>query len=94
MDDKIIICRCEDITLGEIRNMLKQGIVTPEEIKRLTRCGMGPCQGRTCRPHLLGEIARELGVKVEELSAPSFRQPTEPIIMEAILRGNKNAQDS
>ncbi|WP_369294201.1 (2Fe-2S)-binding protein, partial [Klebsiella pneumoniae] len=49
MDDDTIICRCEDITWGEINKQLDKGYTTLDEIKRLTRAGMGPCQGKTCR---------------------------------------------
>ncbi|HON43695.1 MAG TPA: (2Fe-2S)-binding protein, partial [Bacillota bacterium] len=48
-DDNIVICRCEDITLSEIRDLIAQGYHTIDEIKRVSRAGMGPCQGRTCR---------------------------------------------
>ncbi len=44
MDDDTIICRCEDITWGEIRKQLDKGYTTLDEIKRITRAGMGPCQ--------------------------------------------------
>ena len=48
--DEIIICRCEDVTLSEVRELIQQGYTTLEEIKRVARCGMGPCQGKTCGP--------------------------------------------
>ncbi len=44
-DDRTIICRCEDITLGQIR-----GHSSWREAKLQSRCGMGPCQGRVCGP--------------------------------------------
>ena len=47
-DDDIIVCRCEDVTLGEIRRAIAEGATTIDEIRRITRAGMGPCQGRTC----------------------------------------------
>ena len=45
MDENTIICRCSDVTLKEIRELIKDGYVTFDEIKRITRAGMGPCQG-------------------------------------------------
>ncbi|HEY3425240.1 MAG TPA: (2Fe-2S)-binding protein, partial [Negativicutes bacterium] len=47
MSDATIICRCEDLTVDEIRTLIANGSHTIEEIKRSCRCGMGPCQGRT-----------------------------------------------
>ena len=48
LDEDIIICRCEDIKLSEIRQSIADGNLSSEEIKRSCRCGMGPCQGRVC----------------------------------------------
>jgi NAD(P)H-nitrite reductase large subunit len=44
-----IICRCEGVRLGQIQATIKRsGVKTVNQIKKLTRAGMGPCQGRTC----------------------------------------------
>jgi NAD(P)H-nitrite reductase large subunit len=48
---KIIVCRCENITLGDIQDALgNQQVQSINQLKKLTRAGMGPCQGRTCSP--------------------------------------------
>jgi bacterioferritin-associated ferredoxin len=44
----IIICRCEDVTLQQIDDAIDRGYHTYEDLKRLLRIGMGPCQGNTC----------------------------------------------
>ena len=49
-DKDIIICRCEEITKGEIIQAIRDGATTVDGIKRMTRAGKGLCQGRTCRP--------------------------------------------
>ena len=47
--ETVIICRCEGITLGQIQSAIHQSDVkTVNQLKKLTRAGMGPCQGRTC----------------------------------------------
>lgn len=46
--DETIVCRCEEITAGEIRALAKVGQPGPNQIKAATRAGMGPCQGRQC----------------------------------------------
>ena len=56
-EEATIICRCEDISLEEIRAIINRGVTDPEQIKRILRCGMGPCQGRTCSTLIAGEIA-------------------------------------
>ena len=86
----IIICRCEDITLGEIREQIAQGKHTLEEIKRACRSGMGPCQGRTCAPLIVNEIAKATGKPVAEIPLPTFRPSTSPIKMASLLGGDKH----
>lgn len=88
MKDEVIICRCEDITWGEIRQALDKGYTTLDEIKRITRAGMGRCQGRTCQRILLNEIARYCNKKIEELQVPTFRPPTKPVKL-GTLAGDK-----
>jgi len=47
--DDLIICRCESIRLGQIQaSILRSGAQTVNQVKKLTRAGMGLCQGRTC----------------------------------------------
>ncbi len=78
-EEEIIICRCEDITLADIRCMLQAGVDDVEEMKRLLRCGMGPCQGRTCRPLIMQEVASHRGVDLEDMKVPVFRPPFIPV---------------
>lgn len=85
-----LVCRCEDVTLKEIRDLIAEGYTTAEEIKRITRCGMGPCQGRTCRELLLNELARALGGKVDKMAPTRYRPPTKPIRLGGIIEGDVN----
>lgn len=48
--DKLIICRCEEVTLGDLKETAKKYNTTARELKLRTRAGMGYCGGRTCRP--------------------------------------------
>ena len=89
-DDNTIICRCEDITLGEIRALIAQGYTTIDEIKRVSRAGMGQCQGRTCRQLIAREIAQALGITVEQVELPQFRPPTRQIVLSTIVEGEGN----
>lgn len=72
-DDNIILCRCEDVTLGDVRAMLAAGYVTVEDLKRQLRIGMGPCQGTTCGPLLQREIATFLSKRVEDVPVATAR---------------------
>lgn len=91
-EERVVICRCEDVTLGEIRRLIGEGVHTLDEIKRLTRAGMGLCQGRTCRHLILQEVSRLTRVPVEELTLPTFRPPTRPVKLGVIARAAAGAR--
>ncbi|MEG6615542.1 (2Fe-2S)-binding protein [Peptococcaceae bacterium 1198_IL3148] len=88
--DVNIVCRCEDITLEEIRAYLKQGITDLEMLKRLLRVGMGPCQGRTCTPIIIREIAAATGKPVEDIMPTTFRPPTTPVKLGVLAAGGED----
>ena len=82
MDDKNrILCRCEDLPREAILDCIKAGYCTIDEIKRVTRAGMGPCQGRTCRMLIAQELSSYYGIPMEEVLMTTFRPPTKPIRM-------------
>lgn len=85
--DNTIICRCEGITLGEIRQLISEGYTTIDEIKRISRAGMGPCQGRTCRHLIMQEIRNATGQNMEDMLMPTFRQPTKPVKLGLFVGG-------
>ncbi len=74
--DNTIICRCEDVTMGEIRKAVEEGFVSTRGIKGATRVGMGNCQGRTCFPIVMEFLRSYKGVKPE---AVSIRPPIKPV---------------
>lgn len=87
MDENTIICRCSDITLKEVRDLIKAGYTTVEEIKRVSRAGMGPCQGRTCSQLILREISVYTGKDISELEICTSRPPVKGIKLEQIALG-------
>lgn len=77
IDDETIICRCERVTAGEIRELLKNGIEDLNQLKAI-RVGMGACGGRTCY-ELVIRLLRSEGIQIPE-------QPkTRPIYTETLL---------
>jgi len=79
MEDDLIICRCEEVTREEISEVIRQGAQTADEVKRLTRAGMGLCQGKSCRRLINRIIAEETGKDIAEISSSSYRPPVRPI---------------
>ncbi len=88
--DKVIVCRCEDITLGEIRELINKGYTTIDEIKRVSRCGFGPCQGKTCMQLLLTELTQQKGKDIKEIKMPTHRPPTRNIELGVLARGEED----
>lgn len=89
-DDDMIICRCEEITKGEIRKAVHDGMFTIAEIRRYLRTGMGLCQGQTCGRLVKGIVARELKVAPTELEPALSRAPMRPIEMEILAKDGGN----
>ncbi|WP_373481849.1 (2Fe-2S)-binding protein [Acetobacterium sp.] len=83
-DDAIIICRCEEITKGEIRQAIHDGMFTVNEIRRYLRAGMGLCQGQTCGKLVKNLIARELNVIPDQLDPATSRSPMRPVEMKVL----------
>ncbi len=73
--EKIIVCRCADVSLKEINDLLDQGITDMDDIKRLSRAGMGQCQGKTCRNLIMGMVARKKSVSIDEVKESRYRPP-------------------
>ncbi|MEN8097638.1 MAG: FAD-dependent oxidoreductase [Chloroflexota bacterium] len=65
--DETIVCRCERVTLQEIKDLIAAGSRDINEIKGLTRAGMGACGGKTCQP-LIQRAFRELGISPDEVT--------------------------
>ncbi len=71
-DDDIIICRCERVSVGEIRKWIRYGVRDFNELKALTKAGMGACGGKTCTP-LINRIFREEGVSDDQINQGTNR---------------------
>ena len=85
-DDDMLVCRCEEVSKGEIRKAVHAGMFTIEEIRRVLRCGMGLCQGQTCSRLVKSIVARELKVSPAELEPAVSRAPMRPMEMEVLGR--------
>jgi len=83
-DDNMIICRCEEITKGEIRKAVHDGMFTLQEVRKYLRTGMGLCQGQTCGKLVKRIISIELGISPLELESAVSRAPMRPIEMRVL----------
>jgi NADPH-dependent 2,4-dienoyl-CoA reductase/sulfur reductase-like enzyme len=84
-DDETMLCRCEEITVGEARVAIREGATSPNEVKAWTRTGMGRCQGRLCGPSLGHVIAHATGTSIADLGVFTQRPPTKPVPLGALI---------
>ncbi|MGH7046897.1 MAG: NAD(P)/FAD-dependent oxidoreductase [Stellaceae bacterium] len=83
-DDETIVCRCEDVSVGRVRQAARLGASGPNQLKAFTRCGMGPCQGRICGPIATAVIAETVGKPIAEIDSGRPRAPFKPITLGAL----------
>lgn len=77
--DDVTICRCEEITAGQIRAVARAGCQGPNQAKAYLRAGMGPCQGRVCGP-LVTDLMAEVHAKPPvQIGAYRNRPPFKPL---------------
>ncbi len=86
----IIICRCEDVSLEDLHNVLEEGYTTFEDIKRILRVGMGPCQGNSCGLLVQREIAKFLKVPLKEVKIHTVRPLITGVKMKSIVENFEN----
>jgi len=67
IEDDTIVCRCERVTAREIRELIRKGYRDFNEIKAVTRAGMGACGGKTCTALIL-RLFREEAIPLEEVT--------------------------
>lgn len=88
-EDDALVCACEDVTAGDLRSLRPPrylasagpeaglgalGALNQDQVKRLTRAGMGPCQGRRCRDSVHALLSRDAPAPMA-----SFRAPLRPL---------------
>ena len=90
--DDAIVCRCERITAGEIKDAIRDGVRDMNQLKALTRAGMGSCGSKTCRP-MIWRIFKEEGIELASVTDRVDR----PLFVEVpigVLAGVHQVSDS
>jgi NAD(P)H-nitrite reductase large subunit len=78
-DWDLIICRCEEVTRGDILTAINEGARTVEEVKRRTRAGMGLCQSKTCYRSVRAILSEVTGQPQSEILPFTTRPPLRPM---------------
>ncbi len=79
VENEVVVCRCEEILLKDIKSAVENGCMGPNQLKSFTRCGMGPCQGRQCGNTVTELMADLSGNPVEETGYYRLRAPVKPL---------------
>lgn len=82
--DDVLVCRCESVSAGRLREAVRLGAMGPNQVKAFTRCGMGPCQGRMCGLPAAEIVARERGVSMEATGTFNVRPPLKPLSLQEL----------
>ena len=86
--DDTVVCRCEDVPLSEIERAIEAGHTTFEELKRVLRIGMGPCQGKTCQQIVLRLLSQKLHTSMGKLAPMKNRTPLRPVALEVMAEAS------
>ena len=84
-NEEVIICRCEEVKKKDILRAIKMGAKDLDGIKRITRAGMGLCQGKTCSVLIRNILNKELNIKKKDLPPVTTRPPIRLIPSKAFL---------
>jgi NADPH-dependent 2,4-dienoyl-CoA reductase/sulfur reductase-like enzyme len=82
--DETVVCRCEEVTAGRVREMAELGCEGPNQTKFMSRCGMGPCQGRMCGLAVTQILAKALDKTPQDVGAYRIRAPLKPVSMSSL----------
>jgi D-hydroxyproline dehydrogenase subunit alpha len=82
--DDTLVCRCEDVTMGDIRRAVANGYDTPATLKIALRSAMGDCQGRTCGPVIYDILAALTGRSQDSMTPLVVRPPVKPVSVSSL----------
>jgi len=92
--DTTTVCRCEEMTAGQIRQAVDIGVPGPNQVKSLLRSGMGPCQGRMCGLAVAEIIAQRQGGSPCGADYYRIRPPLKPLPLSELASFNGASTDS
>lgn len=79
--DDTLVCRCEEVSVGQLREYARQGCRGLNQTKTFSRCGMGPCQGRQCGLNAALVLADERSELPESIDYYRLRPVIKPVTL-------------
>lgn len=77
--DDAVVCRCEELTAGELSKAIREGNYSPDGLKAQARSGMGTCQGRMCSATVAEMIAHAHSIPLDNLEPYHAQPPLTPL---------------
>lgn len=93
LTDDTIVCRCEGVTAGSIRDLVEEGLTDHNEIKAIIRCGMGPCQGRMCTSAVNELIVAGAKIDPQTARPHRLRPPIKPVSLQELANATLGGSD-
>jgi hypothetical protein len=81
----------KQMSARSVATLLRDGPLNQDQIKRLTRAGMGPCQSRRCREQVGLLLARAAGTTLDRIPLPTFRPPIRPLPLNVLWPADEPA---
>jgi NADPH-dependent 2,4-dienoyl-CoA reductase/sulfur reductase-like enzyme len=91
--DRTVICRCEEVTLGQLKAALADDTIQIKDLKRMTRLGMGPCEGRMCGPFVVEMLRHRPNAPVEDVGCLKPRPSIKPVAL-GVLAAEKPVENT
>jgi NADPH-dependent 2,4-dienoyl-CoA reductase/sulfur reductase-like enzyme len=88
--DDTVICRCEEVTLKQLKAALADETIQMKDFKRMTRMGMGPCEGRMCGPAVIEMMRHRLNASAEDIGCLKPRPSIKPVAL-GVLAANSTS---
>ena len=85
LTDDTIICRCEGVTVSEVRKRISEGSTSLGLLRKLTRAGMGRCQGRMCGHTVADLLSQQTHQALDQLEVATPRPPVMPIPLHGLV---------
>ena len=87
--DDTVICRCEEVTLKQLKAALADDTIQIKDFKRMTRMGMGSCEGRMCGPSTIEMMRHRLNAPAEDVGCLKPRPSIKPVAL-GVLAAEKS----
>jgi len=75
-----------------LKALVRDAPVNPDQVKRLTRAGMGHCQGRLCREQVALLLADASGMDIADMPVMSYRPPVRPLPLRVMWPHDESEQ--